>query len=246
MDAEIKALQKEIKNLRSEVIGMIGEAFSEIKDEVKSELKEGPQGKEGKPGKDSTVAGPQGLRGAQGQKGDKGADSTVPGPRGPMGPQGRAVKGPKGDDGSPDTHIHIADKLNKHSELIEIKVVKGLDIRLKKFQEAIRQTGSKPAKMIHGGGMTLKAGAGQTLTRNTDGTWTLSGGTAANFVDNEIVGGSGTSWTLANTPVAGSVHLKGGGGALIPGVGNDYTISGKNITTANSYAAGQLLADYRS
>jgi hypothetical protein len=65
------------------------------------------------------------------------------------------------------------------------------------------------------------------------------------FVENEIVSGSGTSWTLANTPVSGSVKLWAGGIRLTPGGGNDYTISGKNITTAASYAASALLADYR-
>lgn len=63
-------------------------------------------------------------------------------------------------------------------------------------------------------------------------------------VVNEVVSGSGTSWTLANTPVAGSVKLFGAGQRLTPGAGNDYTISGANITTVNSYSAGQLLADY--
>jgi len=65
------------------------------------------------------------------------------------------------------------------------------------------------------------------------------------FVENEVVGGSGTSWTLANTPVSGSVKLWAGGIRLTPGASNDYTISGKNITTAASYAAASLLADYR-
>jgi len=62
-------------------------------------------------------------------------------------------------------------------------------------------------------------------------------------VENEVVSGSGTSWTLANTPIAGSVKLYAGT-RLIPG-GNDYTISGASITTTNSYPAGSLIADYR-
>ena len=35
-------------------------------------------------------------------------------------------------------------------------------------------------------------------------------------VENEVVGGSGTSWTLANTPVTGSVKLWAGGIRLTP------------------------------
>ena len=62
-------------------------------------------------------------------------------------------------------------------------------------------------------------------------------------VDSEIVSGSGTSWTLASTPVVGSVRLFGQRNRLYPGV--DYSISGAVITTTLSYSAGDLLADYR-
>jgi hypothetical protein len=69
---------------------------------------------------------------------------------------------------------------------------------------------------------------------------------------NEIVSGSGTSWTLAHTPVPGTVRLYAGGnaasqtGRLAPIVsGNgDYSISGASITTNTNFAAGDLLADY--
>jgi hypothetical protein len=70
-------------------------------------------------------------------------------------------------------------------------------------------------------------------------------------VYNEIVSGSGMTFTLANTPVAGSVRLYSGGnsnpqsGRLLPGSGNDFTISGAVITLLNgSFAAGSILADY--
>ena len=73
----------------------------------------------------------------------------------------------------------------------------------------------------------------------------LGGGGAVSFVDNEIVSGSATTFTLANTPTVGSVHVYGSGQRLTPGAGNDYTISGSTITTVNSYSAGSILADYR-
>jgi hypothetical protein len=63
-------------------------------------------------------------------------------------------------------------------------------------------------------------------------------------VISEIVPGSATTFTLGHTPIAGSLRLFGAGQRLTPGAGNDYTISGAVITTANSYSAGQLLADY--
>ena len=71
-----------------------------------------------------------------------------------------------------------------------------------------------------------------------------SGG-GGSFVDNEIVSGSGTSWTLAHTPTSGSQHIYANGQRLIPGGGNDYTISGATVTTTFSWSAGTVLADYR-
>lgn len=74
------------------------------------------------------------------------------------------------------------------------------------------------------------------------------GGTnSVNFIDNEIISGNGTSWILANIPITGSVQLIGPGIYLYPG--NDpvygYSISGKNITTQQSFVTGDLLANYR-
>jgi hypothetical protein len=73
----------------------------------------------------------------------------------------------------------------------------------------------------------------------------LSGGVPT-FVFNEIVSGSGTSWTLAGTPTTGTVALYANGQRLMPGVGDDYTISGANITTALSWSSGTVLADYQT
>lgn len=73
----------------------------------------------------------------------------------------------------------------------------------------------------------------------------ISGGGGNTFVYNEIVSGSGTTWTLANIPVLGMQALYANGQRLTPGAGNDYTISGAVITTADSWAAGTILADYQ-
>lgn len=70
-----------------------------------------------------------------------------------------------------------------------------------------------------------------------------TGGSSTNFVDNEVVAGGGTAWTLAQTPVTGSQHIYANGQRLTPTV--DYTITGAAITTVSSWTAGTLLADYR-
>lgn len=70
------------------------------------------------------------------------------------------------------------------------------------------------------------------------------GGSSGTQVYNEIVAGSGTTFTLAFTPTAGTVVVYGNGQRLTPGAGNDYTISGSVITTTNSFGIGTILADY--
>jgi hypothetical protein len=69
------------------------------------------------------------------------------------------------------------------------------------------------------------------------------GGGGNTFVYNEVVSGSGTSWTLANTPIVGMQAIYANGQRLTPTV--DYTISGANITTVDSWSAGTVLADYQ-
>lgn len=59
----------------------------------------------------------------------------------------------------------------------------------------------------------------------------------------EVVSGSGTSWTLAHVPNAGTVRLFAIGQRLTLNV--DYTISSANITTLSIWAAGTILADYQ-
>jgi hypothetical protein len=71
-----------------------------------------------------------------------------------------------------------------------------------------------------------------------DNTWATPGGggtlTPTNFVTRETpsgtVNGSNVTFTLANTPTAGTEHVYLNGLLQEPGAGNDYTISGAAIT----------------
>lgn len=69
-----------------------------------------------------------------------------------------------------------------------------------------------------------------------------SGGSTGTAVINEVVSGSGTTWTLANTPLTGTLALYANGQRLTPTV--DYSLSGATITTVLGWDAGTLLADY--
>ena len=67
----------------------------------------------------------------------------------------------------------------------------------------------------------------------------------SNMIVGELVAGSGTTWNLANTPISGSEEIFARGQLLTAGAGNDYVLSGNVITTANSFSAGDLKANYR-
>jgi len=88
--------------------------------------------------------------------------------------------------------------------------------------------------------------------RDNGSSWDVivtGGGSLPNFADDETVSGSGTSWTLANTPSpAGSLQLfqdLPGFGLVGLKQGTDYTLSGASITIVNSATSGSLRAWYR-
>lgn len=74
---------------------------------------------------------------------------------------------------------------------------------------------------------------------------TSGGLSSANFVDKETpsgsINGSNTAFTLAFTPTAGSEHLYLNGILQESGAGNDYTISGANITMLTAPLTGERL-----
>lgn len=67
------------------------------------------------------------------------------------------------------------------------------------------------------------------------------GGGGNTFVYNEVLTGSGTSWSFATAPISGLYAIYANGQRLTPTV--DFTISGANVTTVDTWVAGTLLAD---
>lgn len=129
---------------------------------------------------------------------------------------------PKIEQGISDTALQIADKLNTLKEAVNVEVIRDLKKWMLSMERTLRQ--KKGGKL---GGHGGDGGAGSSDTP----------------VDNEVVSGSGTSWTLANTPIAGTVHVYGRGQRLK--LTTTYSISGTTITTVDSWIAGEITADYK-
>lgn len=91
----------------------------------------------------------------------------------------------------------IVEKIHSIKEpAIKMGAIKGLDVFLRNLQKSMRDQGS--GKMNHGGGMKLKAGAGQTLTRNSDGTWSFTtGGGFSTLAATETPNGTLAVFTFA-------------------------------------------------
>lgn len=121
-------------------------------------------------------------------------------------------------------------------EIVRATALSGDALTVTRAQEATTATQKQNANKIY------KLMLGVTAKMITDISGLVSGGTE---VPNEVVSGSGTSWTLAYTPIAGSVKLYAGTRLQSSGSLADYSISGATITTVNSYPAGSLTADYR-
>ncbi|MCX6724257.1 MAG: hypothetical protein NT155_03760 [Candidatus Staskawiczbacteria bacterium] len=105
------------------------------------------------------------------------------------------------------------------------------------------------AKYFRGGGDTVKAGSGVTITENADGTKIISTGTTTNIVDDETptgdIDGANQIYTLAHTPITGSLKLYVNGQRMTAG-GVDYTLTGNSISMVTAPMTGSiLLADYR-
>lgn len=101
-------------------------------------------------------------------------------------------------------------------------------------------------------GNTLNVGAGTGITVNADDVAidTAVVSRKADFVDRETpsgtVNGSNVTFTLANTPTAGSEHVYLNGLLQEPGSGNDYTISAAVITYLTAPLTGdKIRVSYR-
>lgn len=175
------------------------------------------------------------------QKGDKGE----PGIQG--------EPGLPGEDGSPDTPDDIIKKINLSKLTISKERIDGLLDSLGQmisgavgitttffFKNGTQVGRAKNINIIEGSNITASLyQTGDQMNISISST----GGTGGTAVDSEIPSGSGTSFTIAHTPVAGTLRVFRGGARQTNTV--DYTFTGTTITLINALATGEVLAvDY--
>lgn len=92
--------------------------------------------------------------------------------------------------------------------------------------------------------LNFKGAGAPTVTIGANGVTHLDfpAGSSATSTYGEVVSGSGTTFTLAATPTAGTVRVFANGQRLT--ITTDYSISGAIITTVSSWSAGAITADY--
>lgn len=197
-----------------------------------------------------------GSKGDKGEKGDSGKDGkNGKDGIGKDGKDGRDGTGTNGKDGSPDTPNEVVNKVNEATVKINPEQIKGL----KQALQEVERFGTNPIGYASGGAnQTIMLANGSRISdyftelnfstgltaSYSNGRITITGSSSNTFVDNEVVSGSGTSFTLANTPIAGTVHVFGLGQRLT--LTTDYSIVGTTITTVNTWNAGEIICDYQT
>lgn len=179
---------------------------------------------------------------------------------GKRGPKGDSIKGDQGEPGIPGKNgkapsVNAIIKKIKEGKALSINDLQGID----NIYSQIRSAAARGPKMAGTGYLREITDVditglldGYTLVYNKKkDKWLVAAGgaSATNFADEEVpsgtINGSNTGFTLAHTPTVGSVKLFING-SRVSVIGGDYTISGKNITTATAPPTGSVIvADYR-
>lgn len=235
--ASIKEAASQLTALRDTLVSSLNETTVLL--EHAHTMQEGKQGEQGPQGFTGYM-GPQGEKGEKGETGEKG-DTGERGPKGEpgiTGPEGeRGITGPKGakgdkgepgKDGETPDEEGLAERVRegffsgKHK--LETKHVSGLDQTISILRNFVATN-----KSVRGGGDTVVAGSGITITRNANGQSIISStGSTTIYTETPVglVNGINTSYTVLHT--INSIYSFSINGAFIHPA--DYTAVGTTIT----------------
>lgn len=224
---EIGKLKAEIATLKRDALNDTAKDRAELKSAVSAALKDQQRGMNFIHDKTRTLK--------NGKNGTNGKD------------------GKPGKDGSPDTPEQVRNKLHAlpQGSRLHADFIDGLEAeRIGNLPSFIRNNlpiAPTTGSLSHMGDVDMSGiASGQAL--KWDGMkfvpYTPSGASTAVYAEDLTKEGSGTSFTLANTPVSGTVRLYRGGSRITVANG-DYTISGAAITLTTALGTGETLtADY--
>ena len=182
----------------------------------------------------------KGVHYFDGEKGDVGEPSFIPGSQGEKGETGKdgrnGVDGKNGRDGkNADEKLikPIVEEIVKEEMPEDLVTEKELEKILNKRKFSVKNLADLETRLN-----TMRSD----FSRTIDQRWHGGGMSTGKFISGEVVSGTGTSWTLAHSPQL-FIGLYAQGQRLSTARG-DYTISDTAITTANSWSAGDIEADY--
>lgn len=249
--------QKAIFEIHEKVLQEVGTVKS-LADEVRSQMKrivalpKGDKGDPGKPGRDARgLPGKDGVDGAPGKDGYtpiKGKDYFTKNEKEELTVSIlQRIRLPK-DGETPVVDYDLAAKktveLIIKEQLLDTNSIKGLRNEISSYrnQLAMKQAGQ------HGGGDTVTAGSGITITTNSDGIKVISatGGGVGTVTDVSVVSANGFAGSVANATTTPAITLtttvtgliKGNGTAISAAVANtDYQVPITLTTTGSSGAA---------
>lgn len=191
-DNEMQKIVEALKAQIDERIAYLAIVLDRVENAVGPQGIQGEKGDKGDAGE--SIIGPKGERGEKGEKGDAG--ESIVGPQGKKGEKGD--KGDRGPQGAPGKSPEIG--------ALTIESISGL----KEYLDTIRRTAALHSGM-RGGGDTVAAGIGISITRDTE---------------NRTV--------ITNTMIAAPIYTETPVG-LINGVNTDYTVS-HDINAVYSFA----------
>lgn len=164
------------------------------------------------------------------------------------------IPGKKGKDGTEIDAQTIVEKLNSLEASLDIKVLKDPEGLLSPFEKRLgsleKSNTLNPKGSIDqrwkGGGLSSVSHDSTLIGLGTPASpLSVVGGSSGTPIYGEIVTPIGTSFTLANTPVAGTTRLYRGGARQQIGALNDYTMAGAVGTLAIAAVSGEVfLMDY--
>lgn len=253
MTTELLRVHKRLLGALEEIPKLISEARTlsrDAKDQL-SRVYSLPKGEKG-----DSVRGPQGFQGKEGEPGYtpvKGEDYFTPidieeiaqiaARYVKQGQDGR--DGRDGRDASFNEEHMLREMLKRmrDTKTFSWKDIPGLENEIASYRNQLAGKQYGKDTWARGGGDTVTAGTDISITES-GGKKVISysgSGTGTN-VYGEVVAGNTNTFTLANTPTAGTLRIYGIGQRLTETV--DYSLAGAVITTVNPWSAGDILADY--